>query len=242
LISYDSLKGDLQVQTSWTDGKHSIEEMAREAKKQGLEYISLTDHTVDLSMVGGLDEKKLLLHAKEIDKVQKKISGIKLLKGAEVNIRKDGSLDIANEALSKLDVVGVSVHSNFNMSKKDMTERIVRAIQNPYVNILFHPTGRVLQKRDAYEVDMNRIIQEAKKIGVVLEINGSARMDLKDVYIAQTVENEVKMVINSDAHHKDHFRFLKYGIAQARRGWAKKSDIINTKDVKQFLASLKKRK
>jgi len=240
LIAYNAVKGDLQVQTSWTDGKHSIEEMAREAKRQGLEYIAITDHTKDLGMVGGLDEKKLLLHMKEIDRVQKKVSGIKILKGAEVNIRKDGSLDIANEVLRKLDVVGVSVHSNFKMAKKDMTQRIVRAMQNPDVDILFHPTGRVLQKRDAYEVDMSKIIKEAKKLGVVLEINGSARMDLKDVYIAQAVKAGVKMVIDSDAHHKDHFEFLQYGIGQARRGWAEKKDVINTKGVKEFLASLRR--
>jgi len=239
LISYESLKGDLQIQTNWTDGKHSIEEMAREAEKQGLEYIAITDHTRDLALVGGLDEKKLLLHAKEVDKVQKKFSGIKILKGAEVNIRKDGTLDIANEALRKLDVIGISVHSNFKMSKKDMTERIVRAMQNPHVDILFHPTGRILNKRDAYEVDMSRIIKEAKKTGTVLEINGSSRMDLKDIYIKQVVESGVKMVIDSDAHHKEHFEFLRYGIAQARRGWAKASDVVNTKDVKGFLESLK---
>jgi len=239
LIAYNAVKGDLQVQTNWTDGKHSIEEMAQEAKKQGLEYIAITDHTRDLGMVGGLDEKKLLLHMKEIDRVQKKIPGIKLLKGAEVNIRKDGTLDIEDKVLAKLDVVGVSVHSNFKMSKRDMTERIVRAMQNPYVDILFHPTGRILKKRDAYEVDMSKIIKEAKKTKVVLEINGSSRMDLKDIYIRQAVEAEVKMVIDSDAHHKDHFEFLKYGIAQARKGWAQESDVLNTLPLKQLLAFFK---
>jgi len=239
LIPYDALKGDLQVQTNWTDGKHSIEEMAKEAKKQGLEYIVITDHTTDLSIARGLDEKKLLLHAKEIDKVQKKVPGIKILKGAEVNIRKDGALDIANEALSKLDVVGVSVHSYFKMSKKDMTERIVRAIKNPHVDILFHPTGRVVKKRDAYQVDIDKIIEVAKKTGTVLEVNGSSRMDLKDVYAAKAVQAGVKLVIDSDAHHKDHFQFLKYGIAQARRGWAKESDVINTLSEKQLLTLLK---
>jgi DNA polymerase (family 10) len=239
LIPYDALKGDLQVQTNWTDGKHSIEEMAKEAKKQGLEYIVITDHTTDLSIAGGLDEKKLLLHAKEIDKVQKKVPGIKILKGAEVNIRKDGALDIANEALSKLDVVGVSVHSYFKMSKKDMTERIVRAIKNPHVDILFHPTGRVVKKRDAYQVDIDKIIEVAKKTGTVLEVNGSSRMDLKDVYAAKAVQAGVKLVIDSDAHHKDHFQFLKYGIAQARRGWVKESDVINTLSEKQLLTLLK---
>ena len=239
LIPYDALKGDLQVQTNWTDGKHSIEEMAKEAKKQGLEYIVITDHTTDLSIARGLDEKKLLLHAKEIDKVQKKVPGIKILKGAEVNIRKDGALDIANEALSKLDVVGVSVHSYFKMSKKDMTERIVRAMQNPHVDILFHPTGRVVKKRDAYQVDIDKIIEVAKKTGTVLEVNGSSRMDLKDVYAAKAVQAGVKLVIDSDAHHKDHFKFLKYGIAQARRGWVKESDVINTLSEKQLLTLLK---
>ena len=239
LIPYDALKGDLQVQTNWTDGKHSIEEMAKEAKKQGLEYIVITDHTTDLSIARGLDEKKLLLHAKEIDKVQKKVPGIKILKGAEVNIRKDGALDIANEALSKLDVVGVSVHSYFKMSKKDMTERIVRAIKNPHVDILFHPTGRVVKKRDAYQVDIDKIIEVAKKTGTVLEVNGSSRMDLKDVYAAKAVQAGVKLVIDSDAHHKDHFQFLKYGIAQARRGWVKESDVINTLSEKQLLTLLK---
>ena len=239
LILYNALKGDLQVQTNWTDGKHSIEEMAKEAKKQGLEYIAITDHTTDLGVASGLDEKKLLLHAKEIDKVQKKISSIKILKGAEVNIRKDGTLDIANEALSKLDVVGVSVHSHFKMSKKDMTQRIVYAMQNPHVDILFHPTGRVVKKRDAYEVDMDKIITAAKKTGTILEVNGSSRMDLNDTHIKKAVQARVKLIINSDAHHKDHFQFLKYGIAQARRGWATKADVINTKGVKEFLASLK---
>ena len=239
LILYNALKGDLQVQTNWTDGKHSIEEMAKEAKKQGLEYIAITDHTTDLGVASGLDEKKLLLHAKEIDKVQKKISSIKILKGAEVNIRKDGTLDIANEALSKLDVVGVSVHSHFKMSKKDMTQRIVYAMQNPHVDILFHPTGRVVKKRDAYQVDMDKIITMAKKTGTILEVNGSSRMDLNDSNIKKAVQARVKLIINSDAHHKDHFQFLKYGIAQARRGWATKADVINTKGVKEFLASLK---
>jgi len=239
LISYDSLKGDLQVQTNWTDGKHSIEEMAKEAKKQGLQYIAITDHTRDLPMVGGLDEKKLFSHMKEVDRAQKKISGIKILKGAEVNIRKNGTLDIADNVLARLDVVGVSVHSNFKMSKKDMTERIVRAMRNPHADILFHPTGRVLFKREAYKIDIDRIIQEAKRTKTALEINASKRMDLKDVYIAKAVRAGAKLVIDSDAHHKDHFQFLQYGIAQARRGWAKESDVLNTLSVKQLLNSLK---
>lgn len=239
LIPYDSLKGDLQVQTSWTDGKHSIEEMAREAKKQGLEYIAITDHTRDLAMVGGSDEKKLLLQMTEIDRVQKKVSGITILKGAEVNIRKDGSLDIADQALSRLDVVGASVHSNFKMSKRDMTKRIIKAMENPNVDILFHPTGRQLLKREAYEVDMDKIIAGAKKTGTILEANASSRMDLSDVNIAKAVQARAKLVVNSDAHDKSHFAVLQFGIAQARRGWAEAKDVMNTLSLKQLLASFK---
>ncbi|MCH8244624.1 PHP domain-containing protein, partial [Patescibacteria group bacterium] len=239
LISYDALKGDLQVQTNWTDGKHSIEEMAKEAKKQGLLYIAITDHTRDLAMVGGADEKKLLAQMAEIDKVQKKISGIKILKGAEVNIRKDGTLDIEDKVLSKLDVVGVSVHSYFKLSRKDMTERIIRAMENPNVDILFHPTGKRLPLRQEYDIDMDKIIAAAKKTGTILEANASSRMDLTDINIKKAVYAGVKLVINSDAHDKSHFAFLKFGIAQARRGWAKESDVVNTLPVKQLLASFK---
>jgi len=239
LVSYDSLQGDLQVQTNWTDGKHSIIEMAKEAKKLGLQYIAITDHTRDLAMVGGADEKKLLRQMVEIDKIQKKISGIKILKGAEVNIRKDGTLDIKDKVLAKLDVVGVSVHSYFKMARKDMTKRIIKAIENPNVDILFHPTGRRLTLRQEYDVDMNKIIATAKKTGTILEVNASSRMDLSDINITKTVRAGAKLAINSDAHDKSHFAFLKFGIAQARRGWAKKSDVVNTLPLKQLLASLK---
>lgn len=236
VISYDSLKGDLQIQTNWTDGKHSIEEMAKEAKKQGLEYIAITDHTKDLAMVGGSDAKKLLRQMKEIDRIQKKVPRITILKGAEVNIRKDGSLDMRDEILAKLDVVGVSVHSNFKMTEKDMTERIIRAMKNPHVDILFHPTGRLIHKRDAYRVNMAAIIQEAKKSNVILEINASPeRLDLKDTDIRDAVEEGVTFAVDSDAHHRDHYRFLRYGIAQARRGWAEKKDIANTLPCNAFL-------
>ena len=245
LIPYGSLKGDLQVQTDWTDGRHSIEEMARESKKQGLSYIAITDHTRDLAMTGGLDEKKLRLQMAEIDRINSKSefrnSRFRVLKGAEVNIRKDGSLDIEDELLAKLDVVGASVHSNFRMSKNDMTKRIVRAMKSPHVDILFHPTGRWLLKREAYEADMEEIIREAQKTGTALEVNASVRMDLKDADIRKAVEAGVKLAIDSDAHDKSHFRFLRFGIAQARRGWAKASDVMNTRDVVGFLGLLKKK-
>lgn len=239
VIPYGSLKGDLQIQTDWTDGKHSIEAMAKEAKKQGLEYIVITDHTRDVAMVGGLDEKKLLLQMEEIDRVQKKVSGIKILKGAEVNIRKDGSLDIADETLAKLDVVGISVHYNTKMLKGDMTKRIVRAMQNPHADILFHPTGRILLERDEYEVDIEKVIQEARKTGTVLEINASKRHDLKDVYIRKAIAVGAKFAIDSDAHTTEHISSLKYGVAQARRGWVEERDVVNTYPADKMLSFLK---
>jgi len=246
-IPYGSLQGDLQIQTNWTDGNNSIEEMAKEAKKQGLSYIAITDHTKDLAMTGGSDEKKLLRQMAEIDRVNSKFefrnSKFRILKGAEVNIRKDGTLDIGDDVLAKLDLVGAAVHSNFKMTKKDMTQRILRAMRNPHVDILFHPTGRSMPKRGEYELDMDAIVKEAKKTGTLLEINAQPRrLDLRDVNIRKAVQAGVKLVIDSDAHHKDDLRFLKYGIAQARRGWAQTIDVVNTLPLDKFLQTMKDRK
>ncbi|TSC97333.1 MAG: DNA polymerase X family [Parcubacteria group bacterium Greene1014_47] len=202
-------------------------------------------------MTGGSDEKKLLRQMKEIDRINSTQSSdwvarsddrakFRILKGAEVNIRKDGTLDIEDEALAKLDVVGAAVHSNFKMSKNDMTERIMRAMRNPHVDILFHPTGRSMPKRDSYDIDIDAIIQEAKQTGTVLEVNAQPRrLDLKDIHIKKAVEAGVKMVINSDAHSTEHLRFLNFGIAQARRGWAQKADVVNTLPLDKFLQMLK---
>jgi DNA polymerase (family 10) len=240
LIGYDDLRGDLQVQTDWTDGDHSIREMAEAAKKMGLEYIAITDHTKSLTMTGGNDEKGLLKEMAEIDKVQKQVSGIKILKGAEVNIRKDGSLDINDETLSKLDVVGAAVHSHFNLSEKDQTERIIRAMENPNVDIIFHPTGRIIQKRDSIKIDMDKLLKIAKKTRTVLEIDAYPdRSDLKDEYIRKAIDAGVKLAIDSDAHSIYHFQYLEYGIAQARRGWAEKRNIINSHSWPEMLKQLK---
>ncbi len=240
LIGYNDLKGDCQTQTKWTDGMNSIREMAEEAQKMGLQYIVITDHTKALAMTGGLDEKKLLKQGKEIEKLNKTLEGITILKGAEVNIMKDGTLDIKDEALKKLDVVGISVHSNFNMPKEQMTKRIMKAMENPNADILFHPTGRVIQKREPYEVDIDAVIDKAKETGTILEIDAYPdRLDLKDEHIKKTVRKGVKLSIDSDAHTTLHFKFLEFGIAQARRGWAEKKDIINTRKLEEFLKTLK---
>ncbi|MBI3058091.1 MAG: DNA polymerase/3'-5' exonuclease PolX, partial [Deltaproteobacteria bacterium] len=181
LVGYRDLRGDLQTQTTWTDGANSIEEMAGEAKRLGLEYIAITDHTKGLAMTGGSDEKKLLKQMAEIDKINRSLQGITILKGAEVNINKDGTLDIKDEVLARLDVVGIAVHSHFNLPRREMTERIVKAMRNPHADILFHPTGRVIQKREPYDVDMDALIKTAKVTGTVLEIDAYPdRLDLKD--------------------------------------------------------------
>lgn len=242
LIGYDELRGDLQIQTDWTDGEHSILEMAKAAEKLGLEYICITDHTKSLAMTGGNDEKGLLKEMAEIDKVNRELesSKFKVLKGAEVNIIKDGSLDIDDKTLSKLDVVGAAVHSHFNLSEKDQTERIIRAMENPNVDIIFHPTGRIIQRRDAYKVDMDALFKVAKRTGTVMEIDAFPdRADLKDEYIRKAVDMGVKLSIDSDAHSIQHFSYLEYGIAQARRGWAEKKNIINTSSRQDMLKLLK---
>ncbi|RJQ35944.1 DNA polymerase/3'-5' exonuclease PolX [Candidatus Parcubacteria bacterium] len=240
LVGYGDLRGDLQVQTDWTDGAHSILQMAEAAKKAGLEYICITDHTRSLAMTGGSDERKLERQMVEIDRINKKISGITVLRGAEVNIMADGTLDIADRTLAKLDCVGAAVHAQFRMTKAEMTKRIVRAMENPHVDILFHPTGRLINRRAAYDVDMDAIIAAAKRTGTILEIDAHPdRLDLKDDYVRKAVDAGAPLVIDSDAHAMSGFAALRYGIGQARRGWAERSDIINTRPLRDFLKCLK---
>lgn len=241
LIGYGDLRGDLQTQTKWTDGQNTIEEMAAEAQRLGLEYIAITDHTRSLAMTGGSDEKKLKQQMAAIDKINKGLRGFRVLKGAEVNINKDGTLDIADACLAKLDVVGVAVHSHFNLPREEMTRRVIRAMENPHADILFHPTSRVIQKREPCDLDMEAVIRAAKRTGTVLEIDAYPdRLDLKDEHVRKAVDAGVKLVIDTDAHHVHHLQFAHFGVATARRGWAEKSDVINTKPLKQFLGCLKK--
>ena len=244
LVEVCDLKGDLQTQTSWTDGSNSILEMAYEAERLGHEYIAITDHTKSLAMTGGPDEKKILRQMAEIDRINHKLktknSKLKILKGAEVNILKDGSLDISDKVLAKLDVAGAAVHSHFNLPRLEQTKRITRAMQNPHIDILFHPTGRIINRREPYEVDMSMIIETAKKTGTILEIDAHPwRLDLKDEHIREAREAGVKMVINPDAHSTSELSYLEYGVFQARRAWCQKNDIINTKPLKDFLKALK---
>ena len=244
LIGYNDLKGDLHMHTKWSDGVNSIEEMVREAMKLGLEYIVITDHTKGLPMSKNLDEKDLARQGREIDKINLKfkIKNLKfrILKGAEVNILRDGKLDIRDDTLSKLDVVGAGVHSNFKMPREEMTERIIKAMKNPNVDILVHPTGRMINYRPGYELDMEKIIRTAKETKTVLEINAHPnRLDLKDEHARMAKEAGVKISIDSDAHSVQHLHYLEFGIAQARRGWIEKKDVINAWPVEKMLKMLK---
>ena len=242
LIEYDDIKGDLHCHSKWDGGLNSIQELAETAMKMGYEYIGISDHTKFLHIEHGLDEKKLVRQRKEIDKLNSKFnlagSGTKfrILQGCEANIMPDGSIDITDDALAKLDYVIAGVHSQLKMEKNRMTERIIKAMKNPNVDIISHPTGRLIQRRDEYQIDFEKILKAAKETGAILEIDSFPdRLDLKDTNIRAAKEAGVKMVINTDTHAKDQMNFMKYGIAQARRGWAGKEDIINTQPVEGLL-------
>ena len=249
LIAYDDLKGDLQVHSNYTDGTMSIEEMALNARDRfGLSYIAISDHTKSLRLTNGLDEKQLLNQANTIAEINDKIKinnnsknkHFRILSSAEVNILKDGSLDISNNVLDKLDIVGAAIHSHFSLPIELQTARLISAAQNPNIDIIFHPTGRIINQREGYPVNISKLIDVANESNTILEIDAHYnRLDLKDEFIRMAIENNVKLVIDSDAHHPLHYAFLIFGIGQARRGWAKKSDILNTLSAKELLDSLK---
>jgi DNA polymerase (family X) len=255
LIQYNNLKGDLQVHSSSTDGTMSIEDMALAAKEKfGLHYIAITDHTASLKLTNGLDEGQLLDQANKIAEINDRIkqgqssikrhasnnNTFKVLSGAEVNIMKDGSLDVSSNALDKLDLVGAAIHSNFAQPIDVQTNRLIKAAMNPSVDIIFHPTGRRINKREGYPVDIQKLVDVAKDTRTVLEIDAHYdRLDLKDEYVKIAIQNGVKLVVDSDAHHPVHFAYLTLGIGQARRGWAQKSDILNTLSVDELRKSLK---
>ncbi|HET6780107.1 MAG TPA: DNA polymerase/3'-5' exonuclease PolX, partial [Nitrososphaera sp.] len=241
LVEYGSLKGDLQVHSENSDGTATIEEMAHGAKAFGLEYIAITDHTKSLALAGGLEEQELLEQAEKISQLNDRLKDeFRILSSAEVNIMKDGSLDIPNTVLDKLDIVGAAIHSHFNLPIEKQTERLIKAAKNPSVDILFHPTGRLINRRPGYLVNIEKVIEVAKDTNTVLEIDAHYdRLDLKDEYVRMAVRKGVKLVIDSDAHHPIHYSFLTFGIAQARRGWAIQSDILNTLPADKLLNALK---
>lgn len=258
IIGYKDVKGDLHCHIKWKGkwdgGANTIEEMAQTAREMGYEYFGIASHTKFLKIEHGLDERQLELRNKYIDKLNSKFksnpprsrqrreqnSKFRILKGCEANILKDGSIDIKDEALKKLDYAIAGIHSNFKMKKEEMTERIIRAMKNPHIDIISHPTGRILKRRDEYQIDFEKILRAAKETGTILEINSFPdRLDLNDQNIRRAKEVGVKMIINTDSHHRDQMRFIEFGIAQARRGWAEKKDIINCWPLEKLLTFFK---
>ncbi len=245
LVPYGALQGDCQVHSTWTDGTASIEAMARAAWESGLSYIAITDHTRALAMTGGLDERALDRQAEEIRRVnatlQKEGIAFRVLHGAEVNLLKDGSLDISREALAKLDCVGVGVHSHFSLPPEEQTKRLLHAIEHPLVDIIFHPTARLIGRRDPITFDVDAVFTACARTGTALDIDAFPdRMDASDTLIRQAVEKGVRLVVSTDAHAPSHLAYRELGIAQARRGWAPKESILNTLPVDAFLAHLKR--
>jgi DNA polymerase (family 10) len=240
LIDLKDIRGDLQMHTTASDGKNSIEEMALAAKKLGYEYIALTDHSKAVTVANGLDEKRTLEQIKKIHTANAKGLGIRVLASSEVDVLKNGKLDLADEVLAQLDVILVSIHSYMNMEREEMTERILAAIENPYTQIVGHPTGRLVLRRDAYAYDMETIFDAAHKFGVAMECNAAPeRLDLKDTQLRMARDRGVRITISTDAHTTRGLEVMRYGVQMARRGWIEKKDVINTLPLDKFLASLR---
>jgi DNA polymerase (family X) len=238
LVKLADIRGDLQMHTTASDGKNSIEEMGKAARELGYDYIALTDHSQAVTVANGLDEKRTLEQIKKIHAA--KVPGIKLLAGSEVDIKKDGTLDLEDYVLAELDVVVCSVHSYMNMERAEMTERLLRAIDNPYTQIIAHPTGRLVLRREPFDYDMEAVLDACAKHGVVMECNAYPdRLDLRDVHLRMAKQRGVKIVISTDSHTTRNLLFMKYGVETARRGWIEKKDVINTLPLEEFLAALR---
>jgi DNA polymerase (family 10) len=243
LVELRDIKGDLQMHTTASDGKNSIEEMAEAARALGHAYIAITDHSKAVTVANGLDEKRMAAHIKKIHAANEKGLGIRVLAGAEVDILKDGALDYSDELLAQLDVVVCSIHSYFNLEREAMTERMLAAIENPYAQIIGHPTGRVLLRREPIDYDMEKILAACAKHGVAMECNSYPdRLDLKDVYLRMCKERGVKVVISTDSHNAGNLNLMRYGVRMARRGWLEKRDVINTLGANEFLGALRGKK
>ncbi|HUL73652.1 MAG TPA: DNA polymerase/3'-5' exonuclease PolX [Vicinamibacterales bacterium] len=241
LVALDDIRGDLQMHTTYTDGKNSLAEMAQACADRGYEYIAITDHTKAVRVAGGLGRAEFRKQFRELEAVQKKVRGLTILKSAEVDILDDGSLDLDEATLAELDVVVVSVHSRFNLTKSAMTTRVVRALQHPRAHILGHPTGRLIGKRDPYALDMEAVVKAARDHGVMLEINAQPdRLDLSDLHASMAREAGVRLVISTDAHRVEELSFMRYGVDQARRGWCTARDIANTASLAAFRKLLAK--
>jgi DNA polymerase (family 10) len=240
LIEIKDIRGDLHVHSNWTDGRSTIEEMAKAAQKSGYQYIALCDHSPTIGITNGLTPERIMRRKKEIDEENKKLIGFKVLNGAEVDIRSNGKMDFEDDILKELELVVGAVHTKFTQPKEEMTKRIIQAIENPYVHIIAHPTGRLIGKRDPYEVDMDKLLDAAKANGKIMELNAYPdRLDLNDLHCRKAKQKGVKIAISTDSHWIEHLSWIRYGIATARRGWLEPEDVINTLSLEKLLKFLK---
>jgi DNA polymerase (family 10) len=241
LIDSSDIRGDLHVHTRRSDGSHDFDELIREAKKRGYAYIAITDHSKGLGIARGLNEERLLEEKAEIEALNKKLKGFKLLAGVEVDIRSDGRMDFTDEILRQMDIVVASIHSGFRQSREQITRRLTSAMRNPCVSIIAHPTGRLIGERDPYDVDMHEVLKVAKETGTAIEINAyPLRLDLNDAYAKMAKEIGIRLAISTDTHITNQFDFMEYGVAIARRGWLEKRDVLNALDYHSLLKALKK--
>ncbi|PIY86280.1 MAG: DNA polymerase III [Nitrospirae bacterium CG_4_10_14_0_8_um_filter_41_23] len=242
LVELRDIKGDLHVHSKWSDGSHDFEELIDEAKKRGYEYIAITDHSKGLGIARGLSAERLMEEKKEIDAINKRLKGFRLIVGTEVDIRSSGEIDFPDEILKKMDIVVASIHSGFRQDKEQITKRLVSAIRNPYVSIIAHPTGRLIGERDPYDVDMNEVFKVAKETGTAIEINAyPLRLDLSDIYVKIAREMGVRVVISTDTHVANQFDYMGYGVSIARRGWLEKKDVLNTLSYNLLIKALRKK-
>ena len=236
LIHEFEIKGDLHVHSKWSDGTSSIEEIARAAQKRGYQYVAICDHSKSLRIAHGLDEARLMKQIEEIDRLNEKLKGFQILKGSEVDILTDGTLDLSEKILEKLDFVVAAIHSGFKQDKEKMTKRIIRALENPLIHVIAHPSGRLLGARDPYEVEIEGLMEAAKKYRKALEINAYfERLDLDDIHCRKAKEMGIQVAIGTDSHHLDQMWMISLGVAVARRGWLEAPDILNTLPLKGIL-------
>jgi DNA polymerase (family 10) len=240
LITQDDIQGDVHMHTVETDGRNTIEEMAEAAKARGYKYMAITDHSKNLAFANGLDDTRAVAHIARIREAGKQIDGITIFAGIEVDILADGDLDLSDDVLAQMDLVIASVHSVFNQDSAKMTERLLKAVENPNTSIIGHPTGRIQLRRDAYAFDMTAVLTAAAKHKVAMELNSYPdRLDLNDVHLRQAKQQGVKVVINTDSHHTSHMEKIRYGILQARRAWFTKDDVLNTLPAQKFAKAMK---
>ena len=240
LITQQNLQGDVHMHTIETDGRNTIEEMAEAAKARGYKYMAITDHSKNLAFANGLDDKRAVEHINRIRAANKQIEGITIFAGIEVDILADGDLDLSDDVLAQMDIVIASVHSVFNQEPAKMTERLVKAIENPNTSLIGHPTGRILLRRDSYGFDMHTVLTGAAKHKVAMELNAYPdRLDLNDVHLRQAKQHGVKVVINTDSHHTSHMEKIRFGVLQARRAWLTSEDVLNTLPAQKFAQAMK---